>query len=237
MDDEMDLRQFMNLLWRKRYAVSGVILVSVLSAGLFSLISPPTYEAEALVVVASPQLQIRITVALGRFGSETVVLPAPPRSYGDALVELAKSPALIRKLTKKVSGTPAPGETLAEALFAQTDRSASLVKLKVRGRDANRVARIANLWGEVLVIDGASVLSSAQVGDQPQLKLVEGITPMTPVAPRTALNILLSALFGFVAGAILAFATDHFGTRASRPVTQMVEPVVSDPPRHKAVEP
>ena len=50
-EDEVDLRQLLNLLLAGRVTIAAVVAVCVLLGGLYCLLIPPTFEADGLVQV------------------------------------------------------------------------------------------------------------------------------------------------------------------------------------------
>jgi len=62
-DDEIDLRDIILVVWRYRWFIAGVFLVSVLAAGIISFATAPVYE-------------VRTVIDLGRY--QSVVYTSPP---------------------------------------------------------------------------------------------------------------------------------------------------------------
>lgn len=65
-DDEIDLRDLILVLWRHRWFIIGVFLVSVLTAGIISFAMAPVYRVHTLI-------------ALGQYPSSTYTNPAAVR--------------------------------------------------------------------------------------------------------------------------------------------------------------
>ncbi|HEX7593197.1 MAG TPA: Wzz/FepE/Etk N-terminal domain-containing protein [Anaerolineae bacterium] len=57
MEDEIDLRAYLDVLLRRWKWIVGVTLVAALVAGVVSLLMPPTYESTASVFV-QPQVLV-----------------------------------------------------------------------------------------------------------------------------------------------------------------------------------
>lgn len=52
-EDEIDLRDYIEVLWRRKWSIFIIFLISVVVAGVISFIIPPTYQAKNLVELGS----------------------------------------------------------------------------------------------------------------------------------------------------------------------------------------
>lgn len=90
VEDEIDLRDLLDVLWRERRLIAGIFLVAVLAAGAISLLMPSIYRASCII-------------ALGNFGDPVYTTQA------DAS-EIMLSDAFILDLAERLnisrSGTP-----------------------------------------------------------------------------------------------------------------------------------
>lgn len=230
MDDEIDLRQYLNILWRRRGTITVVTLVAALAAVLFGFLAPPLYEAEALLFVARPPLEGLTLADPSNPNLRFIIGPqSPPALLVQTIVELARSRLLQRKLAGEVLVNPTDAK-LDEELTARGLPEANLVKLRVRGNDPNRVARTANLWGELVISESEPLMSTRSSKDRPPMKLIEAVAPDSPVAPRKTLNIAVAAILGLVAGAIASFIMDYFNPSVPAVVSGPLTPAVPDPP-------
>lgn len=67
MEDEIDLRDIINVLWKSRLLIIGIFMISVLVAGTISFAIPPVYKVSAII-------------ELGNFGDPTYTGQAPAKS-------------------------------------------------------------------------------------------------------------------------------------------------------------
>ncbi len=232
-EDEIDFRQYLKVLWRRRLVVIAVTLAATLAAGLFSFLTPPVYEAQAMLLIVRPSLQFETLTDPRNPNLKVIVLPQQSQTLpAQPIVELARSPLLQRKLTGEVLGNAISGAKLDESLIAVGNRESGVVKLTVRGEDPDRVAKVANLWGEVVVSESESLFSPGRSKVRP-VKLIEAVVPDTPVAPRRDLNVTLGAILGVMAGLVLAFVMEYLSIANPAPVPS---PVASEPARPKELE-
>ncbi len=146
MEEEIDLRAYIAVLWKGKYWIIGLALVAALAAMGVSFLLPPTYEATALVAVTKPRYTLEFDSKL----STTNIQP----SY-KAYLDLATSAQLIRALIDDLGSSLAADERSVRAvrdmLDVQSGADASIVKLKVQNGSPERTALIANHWAALLV--------------------------------------------------------------------------------------
>lgn len=93
MDDEIDLRDIIRVLWENRFLVVGIFLIAVVAAGAVSIMMPSVYRASCLV-------------ALGNFGD-------PVYTTQSGASEILTSDAFVLDLLSRLNLSLSPGE-LAE---------------------------------------------------------------------------------------------------------------------------
>ena len=98
MEEEIDLRQYVEVLIRSWGWIAGLALVAAAAALGVSFLIPPTYEATALVAVTEPRYVMRFDP---RFETVNSVQPA----Y-QAYPELAASDDLLQDLLASLSPVP-----------------------------------------------------------------------------------------------------------------------------------
>ncbi|MCL4267500.1 MAG: hypothetical protein KJ069_30280 [Anaerolineae bacterium] len=155
MDDTFDFHPYMDALLRRwRLIVGGTILAGVLAA-LLSFLIPPTYEASALVLVATPHQLVQFDP---RF--ETVDEGRPLPAYP----QLATSDYILQTLLAQIAPEVTEPKTvrdLREMIAVAALADPSLLRLTVRHRDPATATLIANRWADLLVVQVNELL-----GDQ-----------------------------------------------------------------------
>ena len=58
MEEEIDLRKYVDVLLRHWMLIVSITVIAVLMAGLLSFLLPPTYEAKAAVLITKTRFQI-----------------------------------------------------------------------------------------------------------------------------------------------------------------------------------
>jgi len=147
MEDEMDLRVYINVLMRHWRLIAAVTLLAGVVALGVSFVSPAKYQATAMVLVTRPLYQFQFSPAINSNTQQSLT--------GKAALDLATSDALLQQLLLQVGDRLSADErnlfALREMLKAKTGGDPSIVNLSVTNRDAQRVAEIANTWANLYV--------------------------------------------------------------------------------------
>lgn len=161
MDEEIDLRQYFNILLRRRRVVAVVTLAAAVAAFIFSYSSPSIYEAKALVLVAKPSFQAGAPPDPSNPGPKigTILVSDFP---SETLVVFARSPAVTQKLASKFGtvGATSKASRLGATLRASAIRTTNLVELSARGNDPAQVARVANEWAALVTAESQGLFST-----------------------------------------------------------------------------
>ena len=152
MEDEIDLRVYINILIRYWPLIVGLTVVAGVAAFVVSLLLPAQYQATAVVVVTRPLYQFQLAPGIQNLpesAAGTQVLS------GKAALDLATSDTMIQDLLGQIGNDlPAAERSIVpmrEMLKAAQGGDASIIKLTVTNRDPQRVAKIANAWASLYV--------------------------------------------------------------------------------------
>ena len=147
MEDEIDLRKYLNVLIRQWKWVVGLALVAALAALAVSLLLPPRYEATALFVVTRPRYQLQ-------FDPMIPSLPVQSQSYR-ALPELALSDDLVMQVIDVLGGQLQANErslvSFRSRLSAEAGADPSLIRLSATATDPQKAQTIANTWATLYI--------------------------------------------------------------------------------------
>lgn len=144
MEDEIDLREYINVIRRRWKLIVGVTAVAVIAAAVVSFLLPPTYEASAVVLITEPRYQMQFEP---RFQTTDQWRPA----Y-EAFPELAASDGVLQGVVEAYQPSPAAHlenwrlRSLKGMTEATSQGDPSLVKLTVSCRSPEDAAALANVW-------------------------------------------------------------------------------------------
>jgi succinoglycan biosynthesis transport protein ExoP len=147
MEDEFDLRGYVEILLRGWKWIVGAGVVAGLAALVVSFLMPPTYEATSLVIITEPRYQMqldeRFETAEGLL-AEYEVFPTLATS-DDVLLEV-----LERHNPSDIEAEEWTLHALSQLVEAKSRGDPSLMVLTVRCGSAEDAAALANAWAEVL---------------------------------------------------------------------------------------
>ena len=186
MEEEIDLRPYIEALISKWYWIVGAAVVAGVVAFIVSSFLPPSYEATALVAVTQPTEIVEFDTRI-RALEDSQPLKAYP--------EIAMSDDLMLALLPEVSAFDPEiqsVEDLRELVEAATGADSNLVRLTVTHGDPEFAAGLVNQWAELFVTKSNQIYGT-QGGDQ--LRFYEQQTE----AAAVELNVAEQALIAFQA--------------------------------------
>lgn len=146
MEDEIDLREYIDVLIRHWKTIVALTLVAAVVAGVISFLLPPTYEAVATLVATGARYRLTFDP---RFQSVDTVLP--PQAYSGLL----KTPQLQTKVLEELGPgffeEPLTVEELDGLAEVEVGKDPTVFYIMVHFRDAGKAATIANTWAMLYV--------------------------------------------------------------------------------------
>lgn len=143
MEEEIDLRPYIEVLLKRWYWIVGVTFLTAVVAYTISSFIPPTYEATALVAVIAPRDMVQLDPRIQEL-TESQPLRAFP--------QLAESDQILQSLLdQKAVDDIRTVEKLRSSLEAEAGNDLSVIQLKAMSQNPEDAARLANAWAEVFV--------------------------------------------------------------------------------------
>jgi len=148
MEEEIDLREYINVLIRNWYWIAGLTLVAAAAAFVVSSFLPPTYEATAMVVITQPRY-------LFQFDPRVENVPFDPTLLSKGYPVLATSDQLLQSVADGIDPPLPPQDQspsrLRKILTAQMAGDPTLIKLTAQSGDPRQAAGLANVWADSFV--------------------------------------------------------------------------------------
>ena len=168
MEDEIDLRKYLDVLFRHWKLIVSITVIAVIVAGLVSFLGIPlTYEAKASVLLTKTRAEIVFEPKY-----QTSLLEEQ-EELKKALVALVKSNTVAADVIEQLANSL---ETYERSITRIQDNinvrtEGDLIEIMAKSTDANRAAEIANAWAESYVsyINGlyaGSILSPEELQAQ-----------------------------------------------------------------------
>ncbi|HSJ54746.1 MAG TPA: Wzz/FepE/Etk N-terminal domain-containing protein [Anaerolineae bacterium] len=159
MEDEIDLRAYVEVLLRHWYWIVALAVLAAAAAFVYTSFQPAEYKARSVVIITQPRYQMQFDP---RFETQ---LEVPTYK---AFPTLAASDGVLQSVVDAYS----PSEkgrvgqwtltTLRKMVEATSEGDPSLVVLTVRSRSAEDAAAIANVWAGALVKRGRELYGQGE---------------------------------------------------------------------------
>lgn len=159
MEEEIDLRVYVEVLLRYWMWIVGLAVGAAVVGLIVSLLLPPAYEASAVVLVTEPRYQMEFD---SRFATE-LTTPA----YR-AFPTLATSDGILGQVLEAYSPPPQVDPEawtlagLSSMVEANSEGDPSLVVLGVTSQLPEVAAGVANAWADVLVKAGNGIYAEGE---------------------------------------------------------------------------
>jgi succinoglycan biosynthesis transport protein ExoP len=152
MEEEIDLREYIDVIVRHWKWIAGITLAAVVTAAIVSfLVLAPVYEAKAGVVIVKSKSEVTFepkyrTLTEEELGSVAIDVNARRK----ALEALVKSSSVASEVIVKLGSMLEPKERNATILLkmVETESNGDLISIKVKSEDPRKIVAIANAWGE-----------------------------------------------------------------------------------------
>ena len=151
----MTLAQFITMVQKRLWLIAAGALIAGVLAAVLSLVWPPSYEANALLLITKLRPVVNFDSRFETAAEENLVNLSiqDDQVRRQTLVGLAQSPDLLLAVLPRLESTLPPEERTLSALRGATDVSTqgNLIVLAARADTAKKAAAIANAWAAVYV--------------------------------------------------------------------------------------
>ena len=144
MNDDVDLRRYIDVLVRRWKVVASITLVAVVIAAAVTFTSPASYEARASVLVVTTRAQVILEPKYLTLETEEL------KALREALVVLAKSNSVATAAIEELGDQITPKERRVSSLTGKVGVTADgdLINIVVKTHDRIKSAAIANAWAD-----------------------------------------------------------------------------------------
>lgn len=150
MEDEIDLRAYLEILLKRWYWLIGISLLGAIVAFAVSSILPPLYEAAATVLILQARTNISFEPTIqedqgGTRAGSTV------RDEQLTLVNLVKSSEVASRVLQELGDILPPASQNISDLIAKTETTnqANLIIIKITDQNPQVAAQLADRWARV----------------------------------------------------------------------------------------
>lgn len=147
--DEIDLREYLRILWKWRWVIALVTAVAVATSGVLSfLVLPPVYEARTTILVAnalSPQQRVNPSDTAGLEGVVDYLSRLPQLTINTYVSQLTSQNLLKRTAeAMELDANLYPPQRLAGMIKAKAIRDTNLIEITVTDTDVTLATDLAN---------------------------------------------------------------------------------------------
>lgn len=143
MEQEIDLRPYIQALLRQWRVLLGVVLVALLAAVTLTLLQPRASSAVATVLIEPVSAQV---VLDPRFTERDTAQVTNATTRRQALLDLAESPVLEARVSAALGDTTLKPGDLIEQI--SVDSTSDLLAITAKDDEPAEAARLAELWGQ-----------------------------------------------------------------------------------------
>jgi succinoglycan biosynthesis transport protein ExoP len=159
MEDEIDLRVYIEVVFRYWKWILGLAFVAAVVAFVISLLMPRTYKASAVVLVTQPRYQMQFDPRIDTQEGTPAYKAFPTLATSDSVLQSV----VENYVPSKESGIDRwTLSTLQGMVEATSEGDPSLVVLKVTSQSPKDAAAIANVWADWLVKRGTELYGQGE---------------------------------------------------------------------------
>lgn len=191
----MDIRDIFRIIKKHWILITSVACIAIIgSASISYLILDNVYEADAVMIISSPEdSQKQFTLSDYNLNTSLV------NSYRSLL----KTDRILSQVLKSIN-LPINVNELSNKINVTSDNDTELIKIAVEDTDPATAAKIANAVATVFIKEIPQIMKM----DNVQL-IDNAVPPQTPTKPNRKMIIAISMLLGFLLGFGIAFLIDY----------------------------
>ncbi len=201
----MELRDYLRIGRKHWRSIVALALLVVVGAGLYSLLSKPTYTATTSIF-----LSVASVSSAGDLNSGSVYAENQVKSFA----RVATAPIVLQPVIDSL-GLKTSADKLAKKVTATVPVNTATIDLAVVDGNAEQAAKIANALGEQILVTVKKLAPPSSNGAQTVAATIisPAETPLRPTTPRTAQNLALGLVVGLLLGVGQAILRDVLDTR------------------------
>lgn len=189
----MSIQEYIRVLRRRGWIIALAIVVTAMSAGVFSYVMKPEYRSS---------VQVAIGLARPDFGL-TQSIKQLLRSYVTQMFSKQRAEHVIQMLD--LYETP---EDLISDVKIVSDESVMVIQIEVDRYDGQEAYDIARTWADLLVQWRNERNSEQNKEDRVFATVIEPVMTYYQIRPKTTINIGAGAVFGVVLGVGVVFVLE-----------------------------
>lgn len=202
MSNELDLRDYFNVIRKRIWWITGFVLAITILTGLYSkFIIEPVYQASTKIIVNRSTSNVSISQQLNSDEVNTNI------RLINTYKEIIKTPAILDKVVEKHPEFGLTSDQLMGKIKVNSVNDTQVMTVIVSDTSYKLAAQIANAVSEVFKEEIPSVFNVQNVSILNQAK-VDSVKP-SPVSPNIPLNVIVAFIVSFIIAVGLAFLLEY----------------------------
>lgn len=172
--DEIDLREYINVIIKRKRMILGIFLISLVITAIFSLMQPKIYEAFALIMITPSRLQNTLSptqisleaeknIDTGTYIGQRPTISLPTH------VELLKSSAVLERVIYRLKLIDEQGKYLTSVsllgkLTIKETKETNILRLAAEDRKPAMAKEMANVWAQEYIAYSQELISGEVKG-------------------------------------------------------------------------
>lgn len=193
--EEIDLREYLNILKNKAWIIILLTLLMVISSGIISrFVIEPEYQTFTTLMLVKPQ-----SVESSINSSDISLNQKLVNSYG----EIAKSKIVLNEVIKNLGLNISYG-SLKKKITVKLIQDTEIIKIEIIDKNPEFAAKISNEISYVLIkyIGNIMKMENILVVDMAEV-------PSNPISPNIIFNMTIAGVLGIMIGVFLIFLVEY----------------------------
>ena len=147
-EEEIDLREYINVLLKRKSIIILIFLVAVITAALVSYFYlKPVYEASTILMISKPKYQVELEPKI-----QTQFTPEVSLATYESLIKDRKiEEEVIKKLNLDQPPYELTPDSLQGMITIESLKNTNLIKMNLQAGEAKLAKDIANVWAALFV--------------------------------------------------------------------------------------
>ena len=197
MEETMDLREILQIIYKRLWFIILVTLVCIISSGIISIfVLDSIYEASTTLMVS----KTRDDQSSNLQYNDILMNQKLVKTYS----EIVKSNRVLEKVIEQLDLDMTTGD-LKNKIQVSSVSDTEIIRIAVQDKDPNFATELANSIAVVFMGEIGSIMKMDNVQFIDPAKV-----PIDPVKPRPLLNIAIAAVLGVMISVFIVFLVEYF---------------------------
>ena len=197
MEETMDLREILQIIYKRLWFIILVTLVCIISSGIISIfVLDSIYEASTTLMVS----KTRDDQSSNLQYNDILMNQKLVKTYS----EIVKSNRVLEKVIEQLDLDMTTGD-LRNKIQVSSVSDTEIIRIAVQDKDPNFATELANSIAVVFMGEIGSIMKMDNVQFIDPAKV-----PIDPVKPRPLLNIAIAAVLGVMISVFIVFLVEYF---------------------------